>query len=66
LIALHKQGTGYRTIAKELYVSRDTVGSIVCKFKVKGSVLVLPRRGRKRKASLAATKFLRRQVQKNP
>ncbi|MBN3303392.1 PPARD protein, partial [Amia calva] len=37
IIALHKQRTGYKKIAKALNVPRDTIGSIVCKFKVKGT-----------------------------
>ena len=55
-----------KKIGKALNVPRDTVGSIVCKFKVKGTVATLPGRGRKRKLSTAATRFLRRQVAKNP
>ena len=66
IIVLHKQGKGYKKIAKALNVPRDTVGSIVCKFNVEGTVATLPGRGRKRKLSAAATRFLRRQVVKNP
>ena len=66
IIVLHKQGKGYKKIAKALNVPRDTVGSIVRKFKVEGTVATLPGRGRKRKLSAAATRFLRRQVVKNP
>ena len=66
IIALHKQGKGYKKIGKALNVPRDTVGSIVLKCKVKGTVATLPRCGRKRKLSMAATRFLRRQVVKNP
>lgn len=66
IIALHKQEKGYKKIAKALNVPRDTVGSIVCKFKVKGTVATLSGCGRKRKLSTAATRFLSRQVVKNP
>ena len=38
IIALHKQEKGYEKIAKALNVPRDTVGSIVRKFKVEGTV----------------------------
>ena len=48
IIALHRQGKGYKKIAKALNVPRDTEGSIVHKFKVKGPVATLPGRGRKR------------------
>jgi len=61
---LHKQGTGYKKIAKALHVPRDTVGSIVCEFKVEGTVATRPGRGRKRKPSAAATRFLRRKWSK--
>jgi len=45
---------------------KGTVESIVPKFKVKGTVVILPGRGRKRKLSMAATRFMRRQVHKKP
>jgi len=35
---LPKQGVGYKKITKAQNVPRDTIGSIVCKFKVKGLV----------------------------
>jgi len=41
-IAFHKQGTGYKKIAKVLNVHRDTVGGTVCKFIVKRTVVTLP------------------------
>ncbi|KAF7653672.1 hypothetical protein LDENG_00080200 [Lucifuga dentata] len=62
IIAL--QGNGYNKIANALNVPRDTVGSTVHKFKVKGTLATLPEHGRKRKLSTAATRFL--QVVKNP
>ncbi|KAF7645443.1 hypothetical protein LDENG_00204490, partial [Lucifuga dentata] len=65
-IALNKQGNGYKKIAKALNVPRDKAGSIVRKFKVKGTLTTLPGCNRKRKLSTAATRFLRRQVVKNP
>ena len=33
IVALHKQGKGYKRIAQLLNVPRDTVGSIVRKYK---------------------------------
>jgi len=44
IIALHKQGTGYKKIVNALNVSRETIGSIVHKFKVKVIVVTLPGR----------------------
>ena len=66
IIALNKQGKGYKNIAKALNVPRNTVGRIVRNFKIKGTVPTLPGCGRKRKLSVAATRVLRRQVVKNP
>ena len=66
IIVLHKQGKGYKKIAKALNVPRDTVGAMVRKFKVSRTVATLPGRGRKRKLSEAATRVPRRQVVKNP
>ena len=42
VIFRHSQGNGYKTIAKRLNISRDTVGSIVQKYKAKGTVATLP------------------------
>uniref|UniRef100_A0A3Q3GZ77 Oxysterol-binding protein n=1 Tax=Labrus bergylta TaxID=56723 RepID=A0A3Q3GZ77_9LABR len=60
IIVWHKQGKGYKKIAKALNVPSDTVGSIVRKFKATGTVAILPGRGRKRKLSMVAIRFLRR------
>ena len=38
VISLHKQGYGYKKIAKTLNISRVTIGSIIGKFKAKGTV----------------------------
>ena len=66
-MSLHKQGQkDTKRQTKALNVPRDTVGSIVRKFEVKGTLATLPERGRKRKLSTAITRVLRRQVVKNP
>jgi len=44
-----KQETRHKKIAKALNVPRDTVGSIVRKIKVKGTVFTVAGWGRKRK-----------------
>ena len=62
----HSQGDGYKTIAKRLNISRDTVGSIIRKYKAKGTVATLPGRGRRKKLSSTARRLLRRQIEKNP
>lgn len=66
IVALHKKGNGYKKISKLLNVPRDTIGSIIRKFKATGTVATQPGRGRKKKLSAATTRFLRRQVDKNP
>lgn len=40
--AFHKKGKGYKNIVKALKLPRDTTGSIVHKFKVKGTVANIP------------------------
>ena len=37
IVALHKKGNGYKKISKLLNVPRDTVGSIICKFRTTGT-----------------------------
>ena len=63
---MHKQGKGYRKRAKALNVPRDAVGNIIRKFRIKGTRATLPERGGRRRLSPATTRFLRRQVVKNP
>jgi len=55
-----------KNIAEALNVPGDTVGSIVRKFIVEGTLATLPGCGRKRKLSTAAARFLRWQVAKQP
>lgn len=66
VISLHKKGNGYKKIAKMLNIPRDTIGSIIRKFKAKGTVETAPGRGRKRILSATAVRYLRRKVEKNP
>lgn len=66
IIALHRKGKGYKKIAQLLDVPRNTVGSIVRKYKAKGSVATEHGRGRKKKLSVKSRRFLRREVEKNP
>ena len=65
LLELHKQSSGYKKIFKLLKVSRSTVGSIICKFRATRTVATRHGLVRKKKASAAATTFMRRQVDKN-
>ena len=64
--ALHKKGNGYKRISKLLNIPRDTIGSIIRRFKATGTVATQHDRGRKKKISATAARLLRRQVDKNP
>lgn len=66
VISLHKNGNGYKKIAKMLNIPRDTIGSIIRKFKSKGTVETLPGRGRKKILTATAVRYLKRKVGKNP
>ncbi|XP_041472621.1 uncharacterized protein LOC121421887 [Lytechinus variegatus] len=68
IVALHKKENGYKKTSKLLNVPiySDTVGSINRKFRATGATDTKNGRGRKRKFSAAAARFMRRQVDKNP
>uniref|UniRef100_A0A8C5MHJ1 Transposase n=1 Tax=Leptobrachium leishanense TaxID=445787 RepID=A0A8C5MHJ1_9ANUR len=66
VITLHRKGNGYKKIAKMLNKPRETIGSIICKFKAKGTVETLPGCGRKKMLTLTAVRYLKRRVEKSP
>uniref|UniRef100_A0A8C5Q6X8 Transposase n=1 Tax=Leptobrachium leishanense TaxID=445787 RepID=A0A8C5Q6X8_9ANUR len=66
VITLHRKGNGYKKIAKMLNIPRETIESIICKFKAKGTVETLPGRGRKKMLTLTAVRYLKRRVEKSP
>uniref|UniRef100_A0A8C5R501 Transposase n=1 Tax=Leptobrachium leishanense TaxID=445787 RepID=A0A8C5R501_9ANUR len=66
VITLHRKGNGYKKIAKMLNIPRETIGSIICKFKAKGTVETLPGRGRKKMLTSTAVRYLKRRVEKSP
>lgn len=66
VISLHRKGNGYKKIAKMLNIPRDTIGSIIRKFKAKGIVETLPGRGRKKMLTSTAVRYLKRKVEKSP
>lgn len=66
MINLHRKGNGYKKIAKMLNIPRDTIGSIIRKFKAKGTVETLPGRGRKNMLTATAVRYLKRRVEKSP
>lgn len=66
IIELNKSGKSLAAISKQLQVPRATVQTIVCKYKVHGTVVSLPRSGRKRKLSPASERKLVRMVKSQP
>uniref|UniRef100_A0A8C5M2G2 Transposase n=1 Tax=Leptobrachium leishanense TaxID=445787 RepID=A0A8C5M2G2_9ANUR len=66
VITLHRKDNGYKKIAKMLNIPRDTIGSIIRKFKAKGTVETLPGRGRKKMLTSTAVRYLKRRVEKSP
>uniref|UniRef100_A0A8C5QZS5 Transposase n=1 Tax=Leptobrachium leishanense TaxID=445787 RepID=A0A8C5QZS5_9ANUR len=66
VITLHRKGNGYKKIAKMLNIPRETIGSIIRKFKAKGTVETLPGRGRKKMLTSTAVRYLKRRVKKSP
>uniref|UniRef100_A0A8C5Q9A8 Transposase n=1 Tax=Leptobrachium leishanense TaxID=445787 RepID=A0A8C5Q9A8_9ANUR len=66
VITLHRKGNGYKKIAKMLNIPRETIGSIIRKFKAKGTVETLPGRGRKKMLTSTALRYLKRRVEKSP
>uniref|UniRef100_A0A8C5PIU7 Transposase n=1 Tax=Leptobrachium leishanense TaxID=445787 RepID=A0A8C5PIU7_9ANUR len=66
VITLHRKGNGYKKIAKMLNIPRETIGSIIHKFKAKGTVETLPGRGRKKMLTSTAVRYLKRRVEKSP
>uniref|UniRef100_A0A8C5M1X5 Transposase n=1 Tax=Leptobrachium leishanense TaxID=445787 RepID=A0A8C5M1X5_9ANUR len=66
VITLHRKGNGYKKIAKMLNIPRETIGSIICKFKAKGTVETLPGRARNKMLTSTALRYLKRRVEKSP
>uniref|UniRef100_A0A8C5PFS3 Transposase Tc1-like domain-containing protein n=1 Tax=Leptobrachium leishanense TaxID=445787 RepID=A0A8C5PFS3_9ANUR len=55
-----------RSAPKWLNIPRETIGSIIRKFKAKGTVETLPGRGRKKMLTSTAVRYLKRRVEKGP
>ena len=66
IVDLNKSGKSLGAISKQLQVPRSTVQTIVCKYKLHGIVVSLPRSGRKCKLSPAAERKLVRMVKSQP
>lgn len=66
IIALHKEGKGYRAIGKQLNLHPCSVGSIVRKWKTSGHTVNCPRTGAPRKISTRAISRIVRIVENDP
>jgi transposase len=66
IIDRHTENMGYRKIAGHLKIYFNTVGAIVCKWKIPGVTLNLHRTGRPRKVSSTAARHIARTVIKRP
>jgi hypothetical protein len=62
----HRSGEGYQNIYAALKVPKNTVASIILKWKKFGTTKTLPRAGRPAKLRNLGRKALVRQVTKNP
>lgn len=66
IISSHLKGLGYKKISKIFNIPRDTIGSIIRKFKTYGTAANLPGRGRKPTISSRALSNLVRTAKKTP
>ena len=65
IIALHKDGLGYKKIANTLKMSCSTVAKIIQRFFRTGSTRNRPRQGRPKKLSPRAQRHIQRLISKN-
>lgn len=66
IILYHKTGKGYKSISKIMGLHKSTIRSIICKWKMLGTVMNLPRSGRPPKISPQAQRKIIQEVAKNP
>ena len=66
IVSRHRSGEGYQTFSVALKVPKDTVSSIILKWKKFGPTKTLPRAGRPAKLSSRGRRVLVREVTKNP
>ncbi len=60
IVALHKDGVGYKKIAKTLKLSCSTVANTIQQFNRTGSTQNRPRHGRPKKLSASAQRHIQR------
>ncbi|XP_071210367.1 uncharacterized protein [Salvelinus alpinus] len=66
IVLRHRSGEGYQKISAALKVPKNTVASIILKWKKFGTTKTLPRAGRPTKLSNLGRRALVREVTKNP
>ena len=66
IVSRHRSGEGYPNISAELKVSKNTMASIILKWKKFGTTKTLPRAGRPAKLKNWGGRALVREVTKNP
>ena len=66
IVSRHRSGKGYQNMSRALKVPKDTVASIILKFKKFGTTTTLPRAGRPAKLSHRRRRSLVREVTKDP
>ena len=66
IVSRHRSGEGYQNFSATLKVPKNTVASIILKWKKFGTTKTLPRAGRPAKLSNRGRRSLVREVTKNP
>ena len=66
IVSRHRSGEGYQNISAALKAPKNTVASIILKWKKLGTTKTLPRAGRPAKLSNRGRRYLVREVTKNP
>ena len=66
IVSRHRSGEGYQNISTALKVLKNTVTSIILKWKKFGTTKTLPRAGRPAKLSNRGRRALVREVTKHP
>ena len=66
IVSRHRSGEGYQNISSELKILKNTVASIILKWKRFGITKTHPRAGRPAKLSNRGRRALVREVTKNP
>ena len=66
IVSRHRSGEGYQKMSAALKVPKNTVASIILKWKKVGTTKALPRAGRPAKLSNQGRRALVREVTKNP